>query len=91
MIIWIIIVFLVIIAVGMISLGLVNTEDMEQRSTKVVIMIMLLVCLAVGFVLIGKDIGHRQGQIDALTNNVQYKLITMPDSTKVWERIGDSK
>ena len=31
---WILIVFLVIIAVGMINLGLVNTEDMEQNQYK---------------------------------------------------------
>jgi hypothetical protein len=40
---------------------------------------------------IGKDIGHKQGQKDALTNNIQYRLITMPDSTKVWERIGEKE
>ena len=83
----ILIVALVIGAVVMISLGLVNTEDMEQKSTKAVIMIICLICLAMGIVEVGKDIGHRQGQIDALTNNIEYKLVTMPDSTKVWERI----
>jgi hypothetical protein len=31
---WILIVFLVIIAVGIISLGLVNTEDMEDKCNK---------------------------------------------------------
>ena len=91
MITWILVVFLVIGAVGLISLGMVNTEDMEQKSTKAVIMIMFLAGLAMGIGKIGKDIGYKQGQIDALTNNIQYKLVTMPDSTKVWVKIGDAK
>ena len=85
----ILIVFLVIGAAGMIGLGLLNAEDMEEKCTKAVIMIVFLAGLAVGFVSIGKNIGHKQGQIDALTNDIQYKLITMPDSTKVWEKIGE--
>ena len=55
--------------------------------TNGILTIVLSVCLAVGIASIFIDIGYRQGQIDALTNNIQYKLVTMPDSTKVWERI----
>jgi hypothetical protein len=33
-------------------------------------------------------IGYRQGQIDALTKKPQYELVTMPDSTRAWKRIG---
>jgi len=29
--------------------------------------------------------GYRSGQIDALTGNIKYQLVTKPDSTKVWE------
>ena len=83
----ILIVLLVIVVVVMINLGLVNTEDMEQKCTKAAIMMFFLACLAMGIGTIGKDIGYKQGQIDAITNNIQYKLVTMPDSTKVWERI----
>ena len=57
----------------------------------VILMIIVLESLAVGVGTISKDIGYKQGQIDALTNNIEYKLITMPDSTKVWEKIGDLK
>jgi hypothetical protein len=52
-----------------------------------VLNIVFLTCLAIGIGQISKDIGYRQGQIDALTNNVKYKLVIMPDSTKVWEKI----
>jgi hypothetical protein len=50
-----------------------------------------LTCLAIGIGQISKDIGYRQGQIDALTNNVKYKLVIMPDSTKVWKGIGEKE
>ena len=87
----ILIVFLVIVAAGMIALGLLNTEEMEYKCTKAVIMIVFLALFTTGITIINKDTGYKQGQIDALTNDVQYNLVTMPDSTKVWERIGDSK
>ena len=29
----------------------------------------------------------KQGQIDALTGNIHYELITHDDSTRTWERI----
>ena len=60
---------------------------MEEQYAKAVTMIVFLAGLAVCIVAISKDSGYRQGQIDALTNNIQYKLVTMPDSTKVWEKI----
>ena len=52
-----------------------------------ILMIIVLESLAMGVGTISKDIGYKQGQIDALTNNIQYELITMPDKTKVWEKI----
>lgn len=30
---------------------------------------------------------YKQGQIDAMTGLVKYKLTTQPDSTKTWEHI----
>jgi hypothetical protein len=59
--------------------------------TNGILTIVFLTCIAVGIGAISKDIGYRRGQIDALTNNVRYKLVTMPDSTKVWERIGEKE
>jgi hypothetical protein len=56
-----------------------------------ILKIVFLTCLTMVIGTISKEIGYRQGQIDALTNNIQYKLITMPDSTKVWERIGEKE
>jgi hypothetical protein len=87
----ILVVFLVIMAIGMISLGLENTVNTKEWLTKAVIMIVFLAFFTMGITIIGKDIGYKKGQIDALTNNVQYKLVTMPDSTKVWEKIGETK
>ena len=54
---------------------------------KGILRIVFLSFIAVGIVQISKDIGYKQGQIDALTNNIQYELIVMPDKTKVWEKI----
>ncbi len=33
--------------------------------------------------------GYEKGQIDALTGNVKYELVTQPDSTRVWVEIVD--
>jgi hypothetical protein len=30
---------------------------------------------------------YKQGQVDALTGNVKYELVTQDDSTKVWKEI----
>ena len=30
---------------------------------------------------------YKNGQIDALTGNVEFNLVTKPDSTREWERI----
>ena len=32
---------------------------------------------------------YKKGQVDALTGNIKYELITHPDSTKTWEEIGE--
>ena len=37
----------------------------------------------------GYDDAYKQGQIDALTNNIKYELIEHPDGTKSWESIED--
>ena len=87
----ILIVFFVIGAIVLINLESVNTKNMEDKVIKAVILVAFLAGLTMSIGTISKDIGYRQGQIDALTNNVRYKLITLPDSTKVWKRIGDKK
>lgn len=30
---------------------------------------------------------YKQGQVDALTGNVKYELVTQDDSTKVWKEM----
>jgi uncharacterized membrane protein YGL010W len=33
--------------------------------------------------------GYKQGQVDALTGNIKYELVTQSDSTKIWEKYVD--
>lgn len=47
------------------------------------------ICLLTLIINGGYDMGYRQGQIDALTGNVKYELVTKPDKTVVWDRKGD--
>ena len=54
---------------------------------KIVFIIVLLIVFYGHVRTTSEDNSYKKGQIDALTNNIQYKLVTMPDSTKVWERI----
>lgn len=30
---------------------------------------------------------YKQGQVDALTGNIKYELVTQDDSTRVWKEI----
>lgn len=45
-------------------------------------------CITGGFfaIIIVMDKAYKQGQIDALTGNIKYHLVAMPDSTKQWEK-----
>ena len=33
------------------------------------------------------NLDYRQGQIDALSGNIKYELITNPDSSRTWKEI----
>lgn len=35
--------------------------------------------------------GYKQGQIDAINNNIKYMLTTNKDSEKVWTKIYDNE
>lgn len=50
------------------------------------ILAMVFVSLIGGY-FTGSGIGYRDGQIDALTGNIKYELVTQPDSTRTWEEI----
>jgi hypothetical protein len=41
-----------------------------------------IIAILVFLILIGKT--YKDGQVDALTGNIRYELITLPDSTKEW-------
>ena len=41
--------------------------------------------LFLGLFMINDD--YEQGQIDALSGNIKYELITNPDSSRTWEEI----
>lgn len=65
-----------------------NREGISMDDGLVVMMLMLFI--------IGVTIGilyttnyYKQGQIDALTGKIKYRLIVNPDSTRTWERVGD--
>ena len=52
--------------------------------------VILIICTLLGGLLLFCCLlseGEKQGQINALTGNVQYKLVTHKDSTKTWEFI----
>jgi hypothetical protein len=74
-----------------IGVGLLRIENMEENCLKAIVTIVFLAGFTATVGSLYKDIGYKEGQIDALTNNIQYKLVTMPDSTKVWGRIGEKE
>lgn len=51
----------------------------------------IIVLIIIGGMLFGAgwavDINYRQGQIDALTGLIKYKLVENPDKTKTWQEI----
>jgi hypothetical protein len=85
------IVFAVFIAIYIIVISLLKTKKIEEVYCRTLGIIVGLASFMVVVVSISADRGYKQGQIDALTNDIQYKLVTMPDSTKVWEKIGEKK
>ena len=63
--------------------------DTKAIMTAMVTIVLFVFCLCIA---IGIDDnysirGYKQGQIDALTGNVHYKLETQVDSTKVWVEV----
>jgi hypothetical protein len=57
------------------------------KAIPVVIMLTIVAVVVTISIAVGKDIytaGYARGQIDALTGNIHYVLITEPDSTKRW-------
>lgn len=47
---------------------------------------MVVTLLIIMVIYCGMD-PYKQGQVDALTGNVKYELVTQDDSTKVWKEI----
>jgi hypothetical protein len=74
-------------AIMIIGNGVSRAEDIEKNCIKAIVTIVFLAGLTATVGSLYKDIGYKEGQIDAITNNIEYRLIIMPDSTKVWEKI----
>jgi hypothetical protein len=85
------IVLAVFFAIFTIVASLLKTTNTEEVYFRTLGLIAGLVLFTIVIARVFIDRGYKQGQIDALTNNIQYKLITLPDSTKCWKRIGDVK
>ena len=79
-------VFFAIVIIGTSLLETTNNVELYWRTLGI---LFFLIIFTLVIYPIFVDRGYKQGQIDALTNDVQYKLITLPDSTKVWEKIGE--
>lgn len=48
---------------------------------------MILITVLIVFVWDIPKCNYRKGQIDALTNKIEYHLVINEDSTRTWERI----
>jgi hypothetical protein len=78
---------LLIIAVALINIDIKSSDV----AFKILFLAVFLLCFY-GYVrTTSENRSYKQGQIDALTGKVQYKLVAMPDSTKVWERIREKE
>jgi hypothetical protein len=49
--------------------------------------VLILIGFSLMISLFGYIKGRKEGNIEALTNNPSYELVTNPDSTKTWESI----
>jgi len=62
---------------------------MKEIITTISVALIIIVLFVYGLSVADKsgfDNGYRSGQIDALTGNIQYRLVVKPDSTRVWEK-----
>lgn len=73
-----------IAALLFISLALTFHEDSKIVSFICVFISCFLLCWLND---IDKKESYKQGQVDALTGKIEYKLVVQPDSTKSWEKI----
>ena len=85
------IVLAVFFAISIIGISLQKTKNTEEVYSRALGIIILLIIFTLVVLSISANRYYKKGQIDALTNDVRYKLITMPDSTKIWKKIGDKK
>jgi len=52
---------------------------------------MILITVLIVFVWDIPECKYRKGQIDALTNKIEYHLVINEDSTRTWELLGNKK
>lgn len=64
-------------------MSLIKPDLHELKTTGIVI---TLWCLFIAYIKISND-SYKQGQIDALTGKIQYRLEKQPDGSTEWKEI----
>lgn len=63
-------------------------QDSWLETIGLLVMICVIFCLiAIPPFMMGRRIGYKRGQIDALKGEVGYELVEQPDSTLKWEEV----
>ncbi len=67
---------------------------MDKQLKDMLIGLVIGIIITIMFAVLADRLKHwpqsyKQGQIDVLTNNVKYELVTKPDSTRTWEKINE--
>lgn len=61
---------------------------MRFESAVVMALLVAMLAMIIGAVL-GRDIGYRQGQIDAINGKVMYELKQLPTGETVWKKASE--
>lgn len=82
-------VIIVLLTGLLIIIGVGIVEDGYRRGGYTVVVIgIILMGVSIGiehYVISERTPNYKQGQIDALTGEVQYELVTQPDSSRAWQ------
>ena len=88
MMVWLVIIIGVL---GVILAVLLFIENEDHYAKRVLLGFTLIAIFVLTvFAAIGTQ-HYKKGQVDALTGKIRYELITLPDSTRIWQEIGEIK
>ena len=84
-----IIIIAVLIGVwGAFLLWLIHEDENIGSSLVLALLLFIMLFFAVDYTQQKSSTeGYKQGQVDALTGKINYKLTTAPDSTKTWQEV----